>query len=215
MHTPFKEYEVIVVDNGTRLPLIERENLKDLLWYYTRPDGPQNILVLRNEKNEGYARANNQGMEKATGDYLVFLNNDVVVGPGWLEGMIKCYEGFPKTGIVGAYSNSVSGRQCVFEAKASRRAFFNRRIVTHCALVGRERLKEVGPWDETFPAGLYSDDDLSLRFIQAGYNNVIAPVFVLHFGSRTLMQNEEKYRANLEKAKELFQDKWGEKMFED
>ena len=209
-----KDYELIIIDNGSRLPLQEADKMHDLIWAFTSPWGPENIRVIRNEKNEGYARANNQGMAIAEGEFLVFMNNDVVVGPGWLEKMIETYYHHPKTGIVGVYSDNISGRQCVFDAVAMRTPFYmiGARVVTHCALVSRERMKEIGEWDESFPSGLFTDDDLSLRFIQVGYVNVLAPVFVMHFGSRTLMLNEIKYRENLQKAKNLFEDKWREKL---
>jgi len=209
-----KDYELIIIDNGSRLPLSEADQMHEHLWAFNSPRGPANIRIIRNEKNEGYARANNQGTAIAEGEFLVFMNNDVIVGPGWLEGMLKTYHHNPLTGIVGVYSDNVSGRQCVFDAVAMRTPFYmiGARVVTHCALVDRERMNEIGLWDESFPAGLFTDDDLSLRFTQAGYKNVIAPVFVMHFGSRTLMQNETKYREDMQKAKSLFEDKWREKI---
>ena len=52
-------------------------------------------------------------MAAATGDYILLMNNDVVVTPGWLERMICCAEKRPEIGIVGPRSNYVSGPQLV------------------------------------------------------------------------------------------------------
>ncbi len=50
------------------------------------------IKIIKNNENKGFAGGNNQGMAAASGDYILLLNNDVVVTPGWLERMISCAE---------------------------------------------------------------------------------------------------------------------------
>ena len=69
--------EVIVVDNGctddTRLALPQLENVR----------------VIRNESDEGFARACNQAAAQAQGDVLVFLDRDAEVSPGWLERLMN------------------------------------------------------------------------------------------------------------------------------
>ena len=46
------------------------------------------VILLRNEVNRGFAAACNQGAKYAQSDYLVFLNQDTQVLPGWLDGLI-------------------------------------------------------------------------------------------------------------------------------
>ena len=43
-----------------------------------------NVQSLRNEKNSGFIKSCNKGAQLARGQYILFLNNDVMVTPGWL-----------------------------------------------------------------------------------------------------------------------------------
>lgn len=45
--------------------------------------------VIRNERNEAYPFTQNQGVSHASGDYLVFMNNDVLVGPQWDKQLLE------------------------------------------------------------------------------------------------------------------------------
>jgi len=61
-------YEIIVVDNNSTdgtVKMIEKEF--------------PNVLLIKNKKNVGFGAANNQGMRKAKGDYLLLLNSDTIV----------------------------------------------------------------------------------------------------------------------------------------
>ncbi|MBV9171505.1 MAG: glycosyltransferase, partial [Chloroflexi bacterium] len=78
--TAYPTFEVIVVDNcstdGTR------DYLAD---FSARHD---NFHLLLRDENEGFARANNLGVQAARGEYIVFLNNDTVVPAGWLSRLL-------------------------------------------------------------------------------------------------------------------------------
>ena len=60
-------HEIILVDNGST----------DATGEYLRSVG-NNVSVIRNSSNQGFARACNQGARAAVGTYLLFLNNDTV-----------------------------------------------------------------------------------------------------------------------------------------
>ena len=81
--TYYSPLEVLVVDNGSD-PEQGRKLTKEILKYKG-----SRIKILRNEKNLGYARANNQAALEASGELLVFLNNDVVVTPSWLPPLVS------------------------------------------------------------------------------------------------------------------------------
>lgn len=68
--------EVIIVDNGS-----SQSNAIALHQMVQRLNGK----YIRNEENRWFAPANNQGLAAATGKVIVFLNNDIYGGPGWLE----------------------------------------------------------------------------------------------------------------------------------
>jgi GT2 family glycosyltransferase len=58
------------------------------------------IMLLKNERNLGFAAANNVGMKKARGAWIVLLNPDTVVTVNWLEELSKCGAS-SKIGIIG------------------------------------------------------------------------------------------------------------------
>jgi len=66
-HSSGFTYEIIVVDNGSTDSIIEPVCAK-----YAE------VVLVRNEKNSGFATANNQGIAVATGEYILFLNNDTI-----------------------------------------------------------------------------------------------------------------------------------------
>ena len=60
------------------------------------------VVYLRNETNSGFISSCNRGAEKARGKYLVFLNNDTLVRPGWLTALLDTFAEEPRAGIVGS-----------------------------------------------------------------------------------------------------------------
>src|SRR5207249_2885514 len=71
-----------------------------------------NVIVIRNETNRGFPAGCNQGLARASGRYLVFLNNDTVVTEGWLQGLIgwSLHE-WPSVGLVGPMTSYASPPQ--------------------------------------------------------------------------------------------------------
>ena len=79
-------FEVIVVDDGSSDETVE------LL------PGHEGIEIVRREEAGGFVIACNEGAERATGDYVLFLNNDTEVTAGWLDELVRTFEIFPNTG---------------------------------------------------------------------------------------------------------------------
>jgi GT2 family glycosyltransferase/protein-L-isoaspartate O-methyltransferase len=90
-NTPPELYEVVIVDNAST------DATPELL---ASLEG--DTQVVRNEKNEGFVVACNQGAAVARGKYLLFLNNDTAPQPGWLEALVATAEGDPRVGAVGS-----------------------------------------------------------------------------------------------------------------
>ncbi|MDF2857244.1 MAG: glycosyl transferase family 2 [Neobacillus sp.] len=84
------QYEVILIDNGSRDDSI---SLVEELY-------PQTILI-KNEHNVGFSRANNQGIRVAGGQYILLLNSDTTVEPSTLETMINFMDIHPEVGASG------------------------------------------------------------------------------------------------------------------
>lgn len=181
-------YEVIVIDNGSTDG--SQEQLQSLV---------PRIRYIRNSRNLFFARGCNRGAWAARSKNLVFLNNDTVVKPGWLEAMLEVLAESPEIGIVGnkqlfpdtnpIYSGLVWHAGMAFtEQKDSWHVFFgfdadhpavnvqrDYPCVTGCCLLIRrplfERLRGFDPW---FQNG-YEDTDLCLRAGQLGVRIVYTP----------------------------------------
>jgi len=69
---------------------------------------PAVTLIERGEGPHGYALAANAGLEAARGEYVVLLNSDTVLTPGWLGRIVDCGERHAEVGIVGPLSNAAS-----------------------------------------------------------------------------------------------------------
>ncbi|QHM16479.1 Putative glycosyltransferase EpsH [Bacillus subtilis] len=213
-HTNNDCIEVIVIDNGSH------DGTRDYLKQIT------SIKAIFNKMNEGFAKACNQGLEVASGDNILFLNNDTVVTNQWLEPMIKLLYQDDKIGMVGPVSNYVSGPQqvpvnytnveeiedfsrlyCLQQRGRSKAVL---RLVGFCLLVKKKVLDQVGGFDERFVGGSFEDDDLSLRVLQAGYQLKIAlDSFVHHHGHATFTGNPDLSISQLyEENRKRFIDKW-------
>ena len=83
-------YEVIVVDDGSS------DATPQIL------EQIEGVVILRNEQNLGFIGSCNRGATAARGAFLVFLNNDTVVTPGWLEALARTFRTVPATGLAGA-----------------------------------------------------------------------------------------------------------------
>lgn len=78
-------WELIVVDNGST------DGTGDYL-AGVQDVSPLPVTLIANGTNRGFPAAVNQGLGRARGEYLVLLNNDVVVTDGWLEQLVALAE---------------------------------------------------------------------------------------------------------------------------
>src|SRR5574337_1511216 len=180
--------ELIVVDNAST------DETKVILDTYRN-----RATVILNTDHVGFSAACNQGIRASSGDYVVLLNPDTVVTPGWLDRMIA-HLGLG-TGAVGPVSDYVAGLQKyhlyqagpptarTIEAIAGRmaqansgRAVETKLLIGFCLMVPRKVLDEVGLLDEELFLG--NDDlDLSWRLHLRGYRLLVATdTFVHHEG---------------------------------
>ena len=216
-HTP-EPHEIIFVDNASTDGTLK--------WLRKISQENPNYKLIENKKNLGFAKGCNQGIEASSGEYILLLNNDVVVTENWLSGMLECLNSASDTGIVGPMTNNISGPQKVLDgdyktknrmieyAKSFReryrhRRVSSRRIVGFCMLFRRTLADKIGLLDESFGTGNFEDDDYCLRAALAGCRNLIAgDVFIHHYGSRSFIGNRIDYGSSMSGNIKIFDEKW-------
>lgn len=90
LNTDYPNFEVIFVDNASTDESLEHAKKK-----FGRDP---RLKFVANDKNYGFARGNNIGLEHARGEYIVFLNNDTEVNPDWLGELIEVMSSDPSIG---------------------------------------------------------------------------------------------------------------------
>jgi GT2 family glycosyltransferase/Flp pilus assembly protein TadD len=216
-HTP-EPHELIFVDNGSTDGTVA--------WLKLQTEKAGNIRTIENSSNLGFAKGCNQGIEASRGEFIMLLNNDVIVTEGWLGGMLECLRHERNTGIVGPMTNNISGTQKVpeapyedvsaidtfagdFRSRFRHRRITQRRIVGFCMLFRRALVERIGLLDESFGSGNFEDDDFCLRSELEGFRNAVAgDVFIHHAGSATFKGNNIDFANAMSGNMKLFNDKW-------
>ena len=99
--TYFPNFEIIFVDNASSDESI------NLAKSFAEKG---NITIIENAENLGFGPANNVGFEKAIGEYVVFLNNDTIVEPEWLDVLISAIEKDETVGLASPIVLNLDGR---------------------------------------------------------------------------------------------------------
>jgi len=175
-------YEVVIVDNASTDGTLDQ---------LARVRGAR---ILRNPRNLGFGPANNQGAAMARGRYLVLLNSDAWVRPGWLAPLVETADPDPTAAAVAPKLLYPDGR--LQEAGSivwrdarvrnygdgevpSRPEYLFRRTVDYasaaCLLVRRSAFIDVGGFDPRFAPMYCEDVDLCLALAAAGGRVVYQP----------------------------------------
>ncbi len=205
-------HEVVIVDNGSTEEIAYEAD-------------QNNLRVVRNDANLGFAHACNQGIRVTHGDYVVILNNDTIVTPGWLQRLLWHLEKDASVGIVGPSTNFASGIQQVPVTYTSEKGLYDfseqisrkhghtavevEKVVGVCMVMRRRMLEDIGLFDTRFGIGNYEDDDICLRARLGGYKVLWAKdVFIHHRGSKTFEAINVDYAALLETNRRKYAEKW-------
>ncbi|ADZ09545.1 glycosyl transferase family 2 [Methanobacterium lacus] len=187
--------QVVVVDNSATETA---ESLKKLLG--------DDITLIENRENQGFSRANNQGMEVATGDYILLLNNDAFVNSETLHMGLNYLDNHEKCGV---WSPKLVGLDDKFQVSCARLPSLRGLIAEYIQfknldwypdlekwneptdvgnvvgafmLFRRKLLDEVGMLDEDYFFNV-EDVDYCKRIHEAGYEVIYDPRYsVVHIG---------------------------------
>jgi GT2 family glycosyltransferase len=177
------ETEIIVVDNGSR------DETARVLSYFRNF-----IRVVTIEENAGFLDACNLGARAGRGKYLVLLNNDIEVLPGWLAALLETVDGDPEVGAVGpmyVYPNGIlqeAGSIVWKDASAAHygwgqspenKRYNFAREVDYCSaaafLIRKEIFDKLDGLDPRYKPAFYEEVDLCFGVRSLGYKVIYQP----------------------------------------
>lgn len=204
--------EILVVDNGSSDGSAQ--------WLSQQRD----IALELNSDNRGAPAARNQALARAKGRWIVVMDNDAIVTPGWLERLLHHAQVDGRSGCIGPLSDRAAhGQQIPYSGacdlasltefanghaqRNQRRSRLQNILTSFLLLMRREVLDTIGGFDERFSPWGFEDDDFTLRAALAGFRNRCAlDVFVRHehYGGAKAARHSELLARNWER----FAMKW-------
>jgi GT2 family glycosyltransferase len=192
-NTPAGVYEVLVVDDAS--PEAAADSLAVV----------GGVRIVRNEANVGFVHSCNRAAVLARGSTLVFLNNDTIVTPGWLDALTAVLREHPEAGLVGAKLVYPDGRLQEAGAIVWRDGSawnYGKNEDPHkpeynylreadycsgaCIAVDRALFEKIGGFDERFAPAYCEDSDIAFAVRRAGRKVFYQPLAtVVHFEGAT------------------------------
>jgi glycosyltransferase involved in cell wall biosynthesis len=217
-------FEVVVADDGSSDET--RARLR----------GMRGLTLVELDSRVGFQGAITAAIEAAKGKYLVMLNNDTQVRPGWLQPLVDVAENDDSVGAVGSKLlfpdgslqeagsivwNDATAWNWGHHADPNDPAFNFRREADYASaaalLVRRSAFDEVGGFDKRFAPAYYEDVDLCFKLRGAGYKVTYQPEsVVVHIGSHShldanaglAVNNPHNNKRCMEVNRPLFSAKW-------
>ena len=217
--TSWPNLEVFVVDNASTDGTAE--------WLQEAARSYSGLTVILNNANRGFAAANNQGLQTATGDFLVLLNNDTVLPRGWLAALVRHLHADPTIGLIGPVTNAVGneakievGYENVTEMPAWAASYSREHdgetfdipmLAMFCVAMRRDVFERIGPLDERYDVGMFEDDDYTRRVRSEGFRIVCArDAFVHHWWRAAFGKLQDAdYKRIFDTNRRRFEEKWG------
>jgi len=205
-------FEIVVVDNASADGSLE---------FLREQEKTENIRLISNPRNEGFAHACNQGAQAARGALLLFLNNDTRVTPGWLDAMVQAARR-SHVGVVGAkllyadnriqhagigFINDIPDhphRHASADAPEVNQFRELDMVTGACLMIQRELFFKLAGFDEAYRNGV-EDIDLCLRARAAGWKVVYEPKAVVYH-----LEGQSAGRFNhVSENLRIFFERWG------
>jgi len=197
LQTRYSNFEIIVADNGSKIneSLILKKEFSN-----------QNLKFLRFKKNYGFSGGNNKALRYAKGEYIAFLNNDVIVKPAWLKPLLNLLHNDKSIAVVQPkilwlknkkyfdYSGACGGfidkfgypftRGRLFDTIEKDKGQYDKPCDIFWAsgaafLTRRKIIDEIGLFDEIF-FNYMEEIDFCFRVLKAGYRVVSQPKSVVY-----------------------------------
>ncbi|EGO5181488.1 glycosyltransferase family 2 protein [Enterococcus faecalis] len=225
--TTYKNYEIIMADNGSTDPKMHE------LYAEFEQQLPGRFFVESIDIPFNFSTINNRAAKKAHGEYLLFLNNDTeVITENWLTLMVS-FAQQERIGCVGAkllYPNNTVQHAGVilglggvaghghYGYPHGDLGYFGRlainvnysAVTAACLLMKKADFDAVGGFEEAFTVA-FNDVDLCLKVQALGRDNVwLREAELYHFESQTRGYDDKgKKKKRFEQEKVMMEEKWG------
>lgn len=206
-------YRLIIIDNGS-----EKET-KEYLESLKNDKRQPGYILIRNEENQGYTIATNQGMEISDAPYVCLHNNDTIVCKGWLSEMVAVAESSKEIGIVNPNSNNLGSRKPWY---MSLDKYAEKLIKEHkgqyiemataigfCYLIKREVINKIGILKVGYGLGNFEDTEYCIRAFNNGYKSVFARGAYVWHAENASFDLVEEYEEMFKKNQEMFYQLFG------
>ena len=184
---PHEAIQIIVVDDAS--PHLDSERLHAAV-------APLQLQLLRNEQNQGRARARNTALRVASGEIVVFLDSDMIVGTNFLCAHVQRHQTHAEAVFVGnvRFASEIPNTSLTryIEGRGVHRVDEDKPIPFNCFVTGnssvrRSTLLRVGFFDEDLTAYGGEDLELGYRLHLAGIPLYYAPeALSYHYHLRSL-----------------------------
>ena len=207
-------YEVIVADDRPDAPIAAR--LRAI----------PGLRVEQNPHNLGFLRSCNRAAELATGRYILFLNNDTNVHPGWLAPLVQLPDSDPRIGMIGSKLLNADGTIQEAGGILHRNGWgfpygrgedagqpeygFVREVdvvIGACMMVRASAWTAAGGFDDRYAPAYYEEFDLAFTLRDRGWRVMYQPASqVTHFDSASYGAAERDRQSSINHAR--FCRKW-------
>jgi GT2 family glycosyltransferase len=188
------DFEIIVVDNASLDNTTEK--VRELA------AGEENVRLVINNSNRGFAGGNNDGAKIARGNILILLNSDTIVPQGTIGKLTRLLFEHPEWGMLGPVSNQAGNEQKILTrsenqdeiiregeewcARSKGDYFRSERLDFFCVAIRKVVFDRLRGFDERFGLGYYEDVDYSIRAKLEGIIMIFTEdCFVYHSAGKT------------------------------
>lgn len=183
------------------------------------------VELIEQAEMRGFSTNNNLAFERATGRYLLMLNDDTLVRAGAFQKMVEFMDGHPEVGAVGPrllngdgswqlsygfrphpiYEGLVPLSEMLHTLKEAKQPYLVENISGACMMVRRTAAQQVGYLDTRFDP-LYSEEiDWCYRINQAGWKIMYIPsAEVVHLGGSTMRRSSTHRLIRISEKKAVF-----------
>lgn len=177
----YSSIEYIIIDGGST------DNSKSIIDNYS-----QNIYLSISEPDNGVYHAMNKGINKANGNYLLFLNSgDTLIGDDAIQSLI---DGGDNTDLIYGnllMQNNTENRECIFPDELSFKFFFINSLPHPCTLINSSLFSKVGKYREDFK--IASDWAFFIQAVclhNCSYKHINKAIAVFHLGGLSSTHTE-------------------------